>query len=81
MSELGILPGETVKVSIIIENTVKKKKSKKHQKAHECALLSLCQQIDFRSQNRYNPNIYDERCLTIAVHSVVRVNLFSLIRS
>ena len=71
VSELGILPGETVKISVIIENTVKKKKSKKHQKAHECALLSLCQQIDFRSQNRYNCNIYDERCLTIAVQSVV----------
>lgn len=71
VSELGILPGEVVKISLIIENTTQKKKSKKHQKAHECALLSLCQQIDFRAENRYNAHIFDEKCLTIAVHSQV----------
>lgn len=73
ISELGLLPGETVKISLIIDNTVKKKKSKKHQKAHECALLSLCQQISFRAQSRYNLNLYDEKCLTIAVQSQVNL--------
>lgn len=65
------MPGESVKISLIIENTTKRKKSKKHHKAHECALLSLCQQLDFRAQNRYNPQMYDEKFLTIAVESEV----------
>uniref|UniRef100_A0A914ZBE6 Arrestin C-terminal-like domain-containing protein n=1 Tax=Panagrolaimus superbus TaxID=310955 RepID=A0A914ZBE6_9BILA len=69
VGELGLMPGEIVKISLIIENTTKRRKSKKHSKAHECALLSLCQQLDFRAQNRYNPQMYDEKFLTIAVES------------
>lgn len=71
VGELGLMPGEIVKISLIIENTTKRRKSKKHSKAHECALLSLCQQLDFRAQNRYNPQMYDEKFLTIAVESEV----------
>uniref|UniRef100_A0A7E4UWR5 Arrestin_C domain-containing protein n=1 Tax=Panagrellus redivivus TaxID=6233 RepID=A0A7E4UWR5_PANRE len=70
VSELGLLPGEHVKISLTIDNTVKKKKkNKKHNKAHECASLSLCQQLDFRAQSRYDPHVVDEKFLTIAVES------------
>jgi hypothetical protein len=67
VSELGILPGETIRVQINLDNTLKKRRfAKKNQK---CVLLSLCQQLDFRSQSTVNPTIFAQKSLTIAVHS------------
>ncbi|KAI6233690.1 Arrestin domain-containing protein 2 [Aphelenchoides fujianensis] len=67
VAELGILPGETVRIQINFENTMKKKRLKK--KNQKCALLSLCQQIDFRSQHTVNPGVFAQKSVTIAVHS------------
>ncbi|KAI6176359.1 Arrestin-C domain-containing protein [Aphelenchoides bicaudatus] len=60
--------GETVRVQIDFENTSKRRRfiSKKTQK---CVLLSLCQQLDFKSQSTVNPKSYGEKSLTIALHS------------
>ncbi|KAI1700536.1 arrestin domain-containing protein 17 [Ditylenchus destructor] len=69
VSELGLLPGETVRVCLTVENTVKKAKAKKHTGMHQCALLSLCQQLDFRAANRQDPKQWDHKSLTTAVHS------------
>uniref|UniRef100_A0A9J2NZC1 Arrestin C-terminal-like domain-containing protein n=2 Tax=Ascaris TaxID=6251 RepID=A0A9J2NZC1_ASCLU len=70
VADMGLLPGETVKITLTVENNVKKKHSKKHRDiAHECVLISLCQQLDFVSQNRYELHLYDRKSLTIAVES------------
>ncbi|VDK44793.1 unnamed protein product [Anisakis simplex] len=70
VDEMGILPGETVRITLTVENDVKKKKSKKHKDiSHECVLISLCQQLDFISQNRYELHLFDRKSLTIAVES------------
>jgi len=51
VGEMGILPGETVSLVLRVENTVKKTSEKKHPDngEHQCGLISLCQQLDFRS--------------------------------
>jgi hypothetical protein len=78
VNELGILPGETVRVQINFENTLKKRRfAKKNQK--KCVLLSLCQQLDFRSQDTANPHKFAQKSVTIAVHSQVRGNLLLMV--
>ncbi|KAK0399747.1 hypothetical protein QR680_003195 [Steinernema hermaphroditum] len=67
IAETGLLPGETTQITLIIENDMKR--GKKHKESHECVLLSLCQQLDFRSQNRYELHLFDRKALTIAVES------------
>lgn len=71
VAELGLLPGETVKITIIVENTVQTRSNvkKKHKGVHQCALLSLCQQIDFKAKCRSDPHLFDHRSLTTAVKS------------
>ncbi|KAH7730620.1 Protein ARRD-26 [Aphelenchoides avenae] len=70
VAELGLLPGETTKVTLVVENTVKKRsQAKKHLKAHSCGLVCLCQQLQFRGQNRYDRTSYEEKTLTIVVES------------
>lgn len=81
VAEMGILPGELIRITLSVENTVKKAKAKKHSskdsmgEPHQCALLSLCQQLDFKSKRRGKTEegkpIFDERSLTTAVQSVV----------
>uniref|UniRef100_A0A8L8JMY8 Arrestin_N domain-containing protein n=1 Tax=Heligmosomoides polygyrus TaxID=6339 RepID=A0A8L8JMY8_HELPZ len=36
---------------------------------HECVLISLCQQLDFVSTNRYETHLMDRKSVTIAVES------------
>ncbi|PIO64366.1 hypothetical protein TELCIR_14009, partial [Teladorsagia circumcincta] len=36
---------------------------------HECVLISLCQQLDFISANRYEAHLVDRKSVTIAVES------------
>ncbi|KAI6236037.1 Arrestin domain-containing protein 2 [Aphelenchoides besseyi] len=67
VAELGILPGETVRIQINFENTLKKRRLKK--KNQKCALISLCQQIDFRSLHTMNSGVIGQKSVTIAVHS------------
>lgn len=70
VADTGLLPGETVKITLVVENGGKKKSSKRRRSvAQECALISLCQQLDFVSQNRYELHLYDRKSLTIAVES------------
>ncbi|VDD96337.1 unnamed protein product [Enterobius vermicularis] len=70
VADMGLLPGETVQITLTIENGVKKRKFKKRRDmARECVLISLCQQLDFISQNRYELHLYDKKSLTIAVES------------
>lgn len=70
--------GETVQITLTIENGVKKRKFKKRRDmARECVLISLCQQLDFISQNRYELHLYDKKSLTIAVESHVCIYKYS----
>lgn len=68
---LFLFLGETIRITLTVENTVKKSNAKKHQGVHKCTLLSLCQQLDFKAKSRTDPNNYDEKSLTTAVHSCV----------
>ncbi|TMS39203.1 hypothetical protein L596_005768 [Steinernema carpocapsae] len=68
VSEMGLLPGETIPVTLLIENDLKAK-AKKHKDSHECVQLTLCQQLDFRSQNRYELHLFDRKALTIVVEA------------
>jgi hypothetical protein len=67
VAELGILPGETVRVQMNFENTMKRRRFAK--KSQKCVLLSLCQQLDFRAQSTVNSSTFAQKSLTIAVHS------------
>ena len=68
--QLGILPGETVRIKLAFQNTLKKRRFKK--RTQKYALLSLCQQLDFCSQSTSDPCSYARKSVTIAVHSQVR---------
>uniref|UniRef100_A0A915E7N5 Uncharacterized protein n=1 Tax=Ditylenchus dipsaci TaxID=166011 RepID=A0A915E7N5_9BILA len=68
VNELGILPGETVRISLTIENTVKRRM----QETFGCTSVHtpiLCQQLDFRAGNRLDHRLVDQKSLTTAVHS------------
>uniref|UniRef100_A0A915Q4A5 Arrestin C-terminal-like domain-containing protein n=1 Tax=Setaria digitata TaxID=48799 RepID=A0A915Q4A5_9BILA len=54
VSDMGLLPGETAKITLVIENGAKRKRRKRKSRS-DCVLLSLCQQLDFLSQNRNIP--------------------------
>ncbi|CAB3406226.1 unnamed protein product [Caenorhabditis bovis] len=70
VDEIGVMPGETSKISITVENKTKKKRRWTRKKeGHECVLLSLCQQLDFIAVNRYDPKLVDQKSVTIAVES------------
>ncbi|CAD5227284.1 unnamed protein product [Bursaphelenchus xylophilus] len=66
VTETGILPGETVRLNVTFENTIKKRKRKKTPK---CALISLCQQLDFRAESTLERGRMGERSITIALKS------------
>uniref|UniRef100_A0A0N5A7Z3 Arrestin_C domain-containing protein n=1 Tax=Syphacia muris TaxID=451379 RepID=A0A0N5A7Z3_9BILA len=70
VADMGLLPGETVQITLTIENGVKKRRFRRRRDvSHDCVLVSLCQQLDFISQNRYELHLYDKKSLTIAVES------------
>lgn len=71
VAELGILPGETVRLSLTFENTIKKRKRKKQPK---CALISLCQQLDFRAESTISSGFFGSKSVTMAVKSQVNIN-------
>jgi hypothetical protein len=72
VSEMGILPGETVTLELRVENTVKKSASKRHPVdgvvEHHCGLVSLCQQLDFRSRRRIRKVEEDSSTYFIPYH-------------
>uniref|UniRef100_A0A1I7VGI2 Arrestin_N domain-containing protein n=1 Tax=Loa loa TaxID=7209 RepID=A0A1I7VGI2_LOALO len=70
ISDMGLLPGETAKITLVIENGAKRKRRKSRKNRNDCVLLSLCQQLDFLSQNRYELHLFDRKSLTIAVESM-----------
>ncbi|EJW74508.1 hypothetical protein WUBG_14582, partial [Wuchereria bancrofti] len=61
---------ETAKITLVIEDSVKRKRRKSRKGRSDCVLLSLCQQLDFLSQNRYELHLFDRKSLTIAVESM-----------
>uniref|UniRef100_A0A183BQ77 Arrestin_N domain-containing protein n=1 Tax=Globodera pallida TaxID=36090 RepID=A0A183BQ77_GLOPA len=64
--------GETYEVTLTVENTLKKGRRKNHLgEGHQCGLISLCQQIDFRAQAKNKPHTWERRSLTTAVQSNV----------
>ncbi|CAI5449332.1 unnamed protein product [Caenorhabditis angaria] len=70
IDEIGVMPGQTSKISITVENKTKKRRRwRKKKDGHECVLLSLCQQLDFVAVNRYDPMLVDHKSITIAVES------------
>lgn len=68
MAELGILPGETVRLTLTFENTLKRRRRKK---APKCALISLCQQLDFRADSMQADGALGQKSVTLALKSVV----------
>uniref|UniRef100_A0A0R3RHL8 Arrestin_C domain-containing protein n=1 Tax=Elaeophora elaphi TaxID=1147741 RepID=A0A0R3RHL8_9BILA len=70
ISDMGLLPGETAKITLVIEGGAKRKRRKSRKSRNDCVLLSLCQQLDFLSQNRYELHLFDRKSLTIAVESM-----------
>uniref|UniRef100_A0A914GTJ2 Arrestin C-terminal-like domain-containing protein n=1 Tax=Globodera rostochiensis TaxID=31243 RepID=A0A914GTJ2_GLORO len=77
VSELGLMPGETYEVTLTVENTLKKGRRKNHLgEGHQCGLISLCQQIDFRARAKNKPHTWERRSLTTAVqsHGVCKAN-------
>ncbi|KAK6110602.1 Arrestin (or S-antigen) N-terminal domain family protein [Brugia pahangi] len=70
ISDMGLLPGETAKITLVIEDSAKRKRRKSRKGRSDCILLSLCQQLDFLSQNRYELHLFDRKSLTIAVESI-----------
>ncbi|VDK75271.1 unnamed protein product [Litomosoides sigmodontis] len=70
ISDMGLLPGETAKITLVIENVSKRRRKKSRRSRNDCVLLSLCQQLDFSSQNRYELHLFDRKSLTIAVKSM-----------
>lgn len=77
VTELGILPGETIRVHINFENTSKRRRFISKKNAQKCVLLSLCQQLDFQAQNTANPRIFSKKTLTTAVHSQACLEIYS----
>lgn len=70
IDEVGVMPGETSRICLTVENKTKKKRRwRRHKEGHECVLLSLCQQLDFVASNRYNPILADQKSITIAVET------------
>ncbi|CAD6191903.1 unnamed protein product [Caenorhabditis auriculariae] len=71
IEEVGVMPGETSRISITVENKTKKRRRwrRKKQEGHECVLLTLCQQLDFVASNRYDPMLVDHKSITIAVET------------
>ncbi|OZC11113.1 arrestin domain protein [Onchocerca flexuosa] len=70
VSDMGLLPGEIAKITLVIEDGAKRKRRKSRKNRNDCVLLSLCQQLDFLSQNRYELHLFDRKSLTIAVESI-----------
>uniref|UniRef100_A0A183CVV6 Arrestin_C domain-containing protein n=1 Tax=Gongylonema pulchrum TaxID=637853 RepID=A0A183CVV6_9BILA len=70
VSDMGLLPGETAKITLVVEDGAKKRPRKSRKNRNDCVLLSLCQQLDFLSQNRYELHLFDRKSLTIAVETV-----------
>jgi len=64
ISEQGILPGETTKITITIENGSRKRKKER------CPVIALCQQLDFKAQNIYVMDLFDRKALTLVVESI-----------
>ncbi|GMT26073.1 hypothetical protein PFISCL1PPCAC_17370 [Pristionchus fissidentatus] len=71
ISETGLLPGETTRISLSIETRKKRKRFRRlrRKEKHECVLISLCQQIDFVSTARLDPLMVDRKTFTVAVES------------
>ncbi|GMR48642.1 hypothetical protein PMAYCL1PPCAC_18837, partial [Pristionchus mayeri] len=69
IAETGLLPGETTRISLSIENKKKRKGRLRRKEKHECVLISLCQQIDFVSSARFDPLLVDRKTFTVAVES------------
>ncbi|KJH51026.1 hypothetical protein DICVIV_02787 [Dictyocaulus viviparus] len=77
VQEVGLLPGETTRITLTVEDRTRRKRwqRKKNtwhhpfQEQHECVLISLCQQLDFISSNRYESHLVDRKSVTIAVES------------
>ncbi|VDN04223.1 unnamed protein product [Thelazia callipaeda] len=70
ISDMGLLPGETAKITLVIEDRAKRRRRNSRKNRNDCILLSLCQQLDFLSQNRYELHLFDRKSLTIAVESM-----------
>ncbi|CAI4224491.1 unnamed protein product [Auanema sp. JU1783] len=69
VNEVGLLPGETTKITLTVENRTKRKRWQRKQEKHECVLISLCQQLDFVAANRYEPDLVDKKSVTMAVET------------
>ncbi|CAJ0928934.1 unnamed protein product, partial [Mesorhabditis belari] len=69
VAEIGLLPGETTRLTLTLENRTKPKRWRKRDSNKECVLVSLCQQIDFVARNRYESHLSDRRSITIAVET------------
>uniref|UniRef100_A0A0N5A0I0 Arrestin_C domain-containing protein n=1 Tax=Parastrongyloides trichosuri TaxID=131310 RepID=A0A0N5A0I0_PARTI len=73
IGQLGIFPGEQCIVRIEIDqepitsccNPIKRHKSKET----KCISVSFCQQATFKSRNRFDPKIVDEKSITLALAS------------
>uniref|UniRef100_A0A0K0E5M1 Arrestin C-terminal-like domain-containing protein n=1 Tax=Strongyloides stercoralis TaxID=6248 RepID=A0A0K0E5M1_STRER len=73
IGQLGIFPGDQCLVKIEIDqdpiisccNPLKRHKNKER----KCISVSFCQQTTFKSRNRYDPKIVDEKSITLALAS------------
>lgn len=69
VQEVGLLPGETTRITLTVEDRTRRKRWQRKKEHHECVLISLCQQLDFVSTNRYETHLMDRKSVTIAVES------------
>ncbi|EPB80376.1 arrestin domain protein [Ancylostoma ceylanicum] len=69
VQEVGLLPGETTRITLTVEDRTRRKRWQRKKGQHECVLISLCQQLDFVSTNRYETDLVDRKSVTIAVES------------
>ncbi|CEF59910.1 Arrestin-like, N-terminal domain and Immunoglobulin E-set domain-containing protein [Strongyloides ratti] len=73
IGQLGIFPGDQCVVKIEVDqdpvssccNPLKRHKNKET----KCISVSFCQQTTFRSRNRFDPKIVDEKSITLALAS------------